>query len=170
MLASVFNLSEHPTIKAFAEKSALEIEIDLAKVQLKQKKWSKCVRNLIWVNNVNDCSEDYGPVSINIRKEYVEVTDNDKTAKDTCVKLRRIGKDGRFKIIGYEGDPLGVTEKREVHVENDTRWKIIRLFQIDDPGSQLFLITSVKYPAMFMTIDKNDFKLTTGDPGEHGYW
>ena len=60
---------------------------------------------------------------------------------------------------------------------NNSRWKLIRLFQMDkDQSRQLYLIASVKFPARFLYLadggmfTDSQAMVKVGDPGARGYW
>ena len=173
-MASVFNLSEHPVIAAFKQDAVSDVDMDNKEVQLKPEGLSNSFLSFIY-----ETSSDFNPGGIRA------IIASSTAGKSSCFSFHKGGKDNNFSLEGSctcctMKTLYIVAEKGYFQIRTDpawgsyTRfsWKLVRLFQVNkDPNQQLYLIASVKYPAMFLsgaTLRKEH--LSVGDPGDLGYW
>ena len=177
VLASVFNLSEHPVITAFKQDAVSDIDIDNKEVQLKPKMLSNefHVADLTEFEHIPD---DYHLEIRHGNKLYFLNLHNKGKVNNFMIKGNIIYNEFR----GYQRAreiALGVTLTGQAYIHSSFRgmskgyaqfsWKLIRVFQVnEDPNKQLYLIASVNCPAMFLT-SATEF-ISLGDPGELGYW
>ena len=145
--------------------------MDNKEVQLKPKKFPNR-----FLSFINEMSSEITPGGIQA------IIDSCAADKSSCFSFHKGGKDNNFSLEGSctMKTLYIVAEKGNFCILRHPAWgryarfswKLVRLFQVNkDPNQQLYLIASVKYPAMFLsgaTLRKEH--LSVGDPGDLGYW
>ena len=173
VLASVFNLSEHPVLTAF-NRTRTAVAIDGITVQIKPKKRPNIQLYIkIYIREVALYPYSFEVVGSK-RHQTIQ----------SCFTFQKVRDDDIFtcKSIApiLKSIEIGTTEKGNFGIAPNTgdELKLIRLFEMDsDLDQQLYLIALVKSPAKFvyLTDNKSWFRdeypsLKVGDPGEQGYW
>ena len=173
VLASVFNLAEHPVFTAY-NRTRTAVAMDGRTVQIKSKKWPK-------IHLYLNANFDLEPNGVQRGVNYIySVTVSKKHTIQSCFTFKKVRDDDIFTCESiFHRKKIGSTEESNFGIAHNTdELKLIRLFEMNgDMDQQLYLIALVKSPAKFVfcTDNKSWFRdeypsLKEGDPGEQGYW